>query len=149
MEQGSVDSADPVTVSNEGITVEKSLTTDEFPVPAVKFVVTTNTASAVNILLTDRIPDSFPMERVGFHPEFHDDSWTVYRDKWIEFEYKMQPDDSLTTVVGIRTEGDSDLRQFLAEPRITQLEENVSWDGPNVDLDMEPPLGPDNSELTR
>lgn len=149
MEQGPGDTADPITVSNEGITVEKSITTDEFPVPAVKFVVTTNTDSAVKVLLTDRIPDSFPMERVGFHSEFHEDSWTVYRDRWIEFEYKMESDDSVTTVVGIRTEDESDIQQFVGEPQITQLEENASRESANLDLDMEPSLGPDNSDLVR
>lgn len=149
MEQEPMDTADPITVSNEGITVEKSVTIDMFPVPAVKFEVTTNTDSPVHILLIDRIPDSFPMERVGFHPEFYDDSWTVYRDRWIEFEYEIGSGDSLTTAVGIRTEDEADLRQFLREPRVTQLEDNMSEDRLNMDLDMEPSLGPGDSELTR
>ncbi|ESS09474.1 MAG: hypothetical protein A07HN63_00678, partial [uncultured archaeon A07HN63] len=143
MSQGS-DSNQPVTVSNDGINIEKSVTADEFPVPAVKFVLTSNAASPVRIRLTDQIPESFPMERVGFHPDFHSDSWTAYKNHRVEFEQELDSGESLTTVYGIRTDDEEELQQFLGEPEVTEI---APTDG--EDPNLEGVLGPDNSQLIR
>jgi len=114
MSQGS-DTNQPVTVSNDGINIEKSVAADEFPVPAVKFVLTSNAASPVRIRLTDQIPESFPMERVGFHPDFHSDSWTAYKNHRVEFEHELDSGESLTTVYGIRTDDEEKLQEHNEE----------------------------------
>ena len=144
MSQGPADTDEPVTVSNDGISVEKSVAADEFPVPAVKFVLSSNAAAPVQLRLTDQIPESFPMERVGFHPEYHSDSWTAYKNHRVEFEHELAPGESLTTVYGIRTDDESELQQFLSKPEITQIAQS---DGD--DPDLEGVLGPDNSQLIR
>ena len=101
MSQGP-DTDDLVTVSNDGVVVEKTVTAEEFPVPAVAFTLTSNTDVPVHVRLTDQIPSSFPMERVGFHPDYHSDAWTAYKNHRVEFEHTLDPNETIETVYGIR-----------------------------------------------
>ena len=135
---------DLVTVSNDGVVVEKTVTAEEFPVPAVAFTLTSNTDVPVHIRLTDQIPSSFPMERVGFHPDYHSNAWTAYKNHRVEFEYTLDPTETIETVYGIRTDDSEELQQFLTEPEIKEIA--TSEDDPT---DIEGVLGSDNSQLIR
>lgn len=144
MSQGS-DIEKSLTVSNDGVTVEKTVTETEFPVPAVVFTLRSNASASVHVRLTDRIPESFPMERVGFHPEFESDRWTAYKDHRVEFERDLDPGESVKTVYGIRADDGDDLSKFLTEPEIKEVAARESQEA----ADIEGVLGPDNSQLIR
>jgi len=58
------------TVDEDGIRVEKSFTDDAFPVPAVMYELSSTREDPVRVRIVDRIPESFPMDRIGFHPEY-------------------------------------------------------------------------------
>lgn len=144
MSQGS-DTEESLTVSNDGVTVEKTVTATEFPVPAVVFTLQSNASTSVHVRLTDRIPESFPMERVGFHPEFESDRWTAYKDHRVEFERDLDPGESVKTVYGIRADDGDDLTTFLTEPEIKEVAARETQEA----ADIEGVLGPDNSQLIR
>src|SRR6056297_459857 len=144
MNKGS-DSTEPVTVSKDGITVEKTVTAEEFPVPAVVFLLASNKPEPTHVRLTDQIPESFPMERVGFHPEFESDQWTAYKDHRVEFECGLDPGEEVKTVYGIRTDDTGDLSSFLIEPTLKELSAKEQEEA----ADIEGVLGPDNSQLVR
>ena len=115
------DAGDVVEVSDEGITVTKRYTPDEFPVPAVRFEITSEHDEPVDVRLSEDIPESFPMDGVGFHPEYHSDQWTAFQDHHVEFTGTIEPDDSLVTVYGVRLGEDDDGGQFLTEPTIVDV----------------------------
>ena len=144
MSQGS-NSNETVTVSNDGITVEKTVTADEFPVPAVVFVIRCDASTPAHVRLTDRIPESFPMERVGFHPEFESDRWTAYKDHRVEFERELDAGEEIKTVYGIRSDDTGDLSAFLTEPSVKELSQKEQEEA----TDIEGILGPDNSQMVR
>ncbi|OYR86715.1 hypothetical protein DJ72_01870, partial [Halorubrum distributum] len=96
------------TVDEDGIRVEKSFTDDAFPVPAVMYTLSSHREDPVRVRIVDRIPESFPMDRVGFHPEYESENWTAYKDHRVEFERVIDPDESVETVFGIRDD-DPDL----------------------------------------
>ncbi len=113
------DQRSELTVSRGDVTVEKTFTRDEFPVPAVRFVVTSDASEPVRIRLLDDIPESFPMEGVGFHPEYESDNWTAYKDHRVEFTRSLEPGEEVLTVYGIRLdESEHDPSEFLAEPTV-------------------------------
>ncbi|MFB6280637.1 MAG: hypothetical protein ABEH40_01290 [Haloferacaceae archaeon] len=114
---------DVVTVTNAGITVEKRFTTDEFPVPAVKFDLRSEADEPVEVRLIDEIPDSFDMEGVGFHPEYDSEAWTAYRDHRVEYERTIDPGEAVTTVYGVRLDDRSSGTRFLGDPRIERVSE--------------------------
>lgn len=118
--------ADPVEVERDGITVEKRLVTDEFPVPTVKFVIASVRDDTVTVRIGDRIPDMYSMDAIGFHPEYESDNWTAYQDHRIEFERELGPDESVTTIYGIRVDGDEDLTEFMTPPEIHDIEAGES-----------------------
>ncbi|TKX74067.1 hypothetical protein EXE46_11100 [Halorubrum sp. GN11_10-6_MGM] len=108
------------TVDEDGIRVEKSFTDDAFPVPAVMYTLSSHREDPVRVRIVDRIPESFPMDRVGFHPEYESENWTAYKDHRVEFERVIDPDESVETVFGIRDE-DPDLDGFLGTPVIEHV----------------------------
>ena len=108
------------TVDEDGIRVEKSFTDDAFPVPAVMYELSSTREDPVRVRIVDRIPESFPMDRIGFHPEYESDSWTAYKDHRVEFERVIDPGDTVETVFGIRDD-DPDLDGFLGSPVIEHV----------------------------
>ena len=108
------------TVEADGIHVEKSFTDDAFPVPAVLFELSSHREDAVRVRVVDRIPDSFPMDRIGFHPDYESENWTAYKDNRVEFERVLEPGESVETVFGIRDD-DPDLEAFLGDPEVEHV----------------------------
>jgi len=74
---------------------------------------------SVRVRIVDRIPESFPMDCIGFHPEYESDNWTAYKDHRVEFERVLDPGEAVETVFGIRDD-DPDLDGFLGAPVIEQ-----------------------------
>ncbi|GAA0507283.1 hypothetical protein SAMN04488066_101291 [Halorubrum aquaticum] len=108
------------TVEEDGVRVEKSFTDDAFPVPAVTFDLSSRREDAVRVRIVDRIPEEFPMDRVGFHPDYESENWTAYKDHRVEFERVLEPGESVETVFGIRDD-DPDLDGFLGTPVIEHV----------------------------
>ncbi|WP_435073576.1 hypothetical protein [Halorubrum sp. HHNYT27] len=108
------------TVDEDGIRVEKSFTDDAFPVPAVTYELSSDREDPVRVRIVDRIPESFPMDRIGFHPEYESENWTAYKDHRVEFERVLDPGDTIETVFGIRDD-DPDLDGFLETPVIEHV----------------------------
>jgi len=109
------------TVDEDGIRVEKSFTDDDaFPVPAVMYELSSTREDPVRVRIVDRIPESFPMDRIGFHPEYESENWTAYKDHRVEFERVVDPGDEIETVFGIRDD-DPDLEGFLGTPVIEHV----------------------------
>ena len=115
----SSDADDVVEVTTGGVTVTKSYTADEFPVPAVRFEFESEHDEPVEVRLAEDIPESFPMDSVGFHPDYHSDQWTAFQDNHVQFVGNVDPDEPLVTVYGIRLSEDTDPGAFLSEPTIT------------------------------
>jgi peptidoglycan hydrolase CwlO-like protein len=108
------------TVDEDGIRVEKSFSGDAFPVPAVTYELSSTREDPVRVRIVDRIPESFPMDRIGFHPEYESENWTAYKDHRVEFERVLDPGDEIETVFGIRDD-DPDLDGFLGTPVIEHV----------------------------
>ena len=107
--------------SEGGVTTEKSFDGEAFAVPAIRFELQSDHDDAVTVRLTDRIPDDFPMDNVGFHPEYENENWTAYKDHRVQFERTLEPNESLTTVYGIRLSDRSDAEKFLIEPELEEV----------------------------
>jgi len=108
------------TVDEDGIRVEKSFTDDAFPVPAVMYELSSTREEPVRVRIVDRIPESFPMDRIGFHPDYESENWTAYKDHRVEFERVLDPGDGVETVFGIRDD-DPELEGFLGTPVVEHV----------------------------
>jgi len=120
-----------VTVTVEGVTVVKRFEEDEFPVPAIAFEFDSAREEAVTVRMSDSVPEGIEVEDLGFHPEYGSEFWTI-DDDTITFERELEAGGSYTTVYGIRATGSDNVKQFLTEPVIEEVEPPLP-EGESVD----------------
>lgn len=112
---------EPVTVGRDGISVAKSLVTDEFPVPTVELVLTSTRADEATVRLREYVPDGFSLESIGFHADYGSEYWTAYQDNRIEFERTLAPGEEVRTIYGLRVADDEQIAAFLGEPELVSV----------------------------
>lgn len=122
-----------VTVTTDGISVEKRYEPDQFAVPAIEFTIRSELDSSATVTLVDHVPESFPMDSVGFHPDYENDNWTAFKDHRVQFERSFEPGETVVTVYGIRITESDDVDGFLAEPELSN-----SATGPDDDEPLDP-----------
>jgi uncharacterized protein YoxC len=112
-------SADPEEVSveirREGVSVEKSFEPDDFPVPAIAFVIRSERDVPVDVALVDTVPEDIQAEDIGFHPKYGAEHWRNEGEELI-FERPFEPGEEYTTVYGLRARDTEDIGRFLGEP---------------------------------
>jgi hypothetical protein len=86
-----------VSVSSDGVTVDKRFEEDEFPVPAIAFELQSARSQTVTVTLVDRVPEGVAVEDLGFHPEYGSEYWTIDEDQ-ITFERELEAGTEYTTV---------------------------------------------------
>jgi peptidoglycan hydrolase CwlO-like protein len=117
-------SADPeevsVEIEREGISVEKSFEPDDFPVPAIAFVIRSEREVPVEVTLEDTVPDDIQAEDIGFHPKYGAEHWRNDGDRLI-FERTFEAGEEYTTVYGLRARDTEDVGRFLGEPELVDV----------------------------
>jgi outer membrane murein-binding lipoprotein Lpp len=141
-----VDPSETVTTASDGVTVEKSFEPDDFPVPAIAFDLRSTRDTAVSVRLVDAVPDDVGPEDIGFHPKYGAEFWDADGDR-IVFEREIAPEESYTTVYGLRGDDAAVATKFLNEPRLETVAPGVGSggdasvpSGPGVDPADEPEL---------
>jgi predicted nucleic acid-binding Zn-ribbon protein len=116
--------ADPeevrVTVERHGVSVEKSFEPNDFPVPAIAFVVRSTRSEPVEVRLTDVVPDTVDPEDIGFHPKYGADFWHN-EDGQLVFEREFEAGEEFTTVYGLRASDMDEVGRFLGEPELDEV----------------------------
>ena len=130
-----VDPDEEIEVSSDGVRVQKSFEADEFPVPAIRFLIESDRDEATSIRLAERIPEDFPMDGVGFHPDYESDKWTAYEDHHVEYSRHLDPDETVETVYGIRVGAPEEAEPFLTDPDVRV--ESVEGSGEETDDPIE------------
>src|SRR6056297_2259059 len=142
-----------VTSSSSGVTVDKSFDGDGFAVPAIKFEIRSRRDEPVSVRITDRVPEDFPMDNVGFHPNFENDNWTAYKDHRVQFERTLEPSEDLVTVYGIRISDREEADRFLRPPMVDAVaasEDREANDDPQVeDNTITDIVSEDSSQVVR
>jgi predicted nucleic acid-binding Zn-ribbon protein len=111
-----------LTVASDGVSVVKRFEEDEFPVPAIAFEFTSHRDEAVSVVLSDTVPEDIEVEDLGFHPEYGSEHWIIEDDNSIAFERDLDPEESYTTVYGIRATGSDNVEQFLTQPALDEVD---------------------------
>ncbi len=120
------------TVSVDAITVTKRLDKDRFNTPAVVMEIRSTADRKTPVTVIEPIPDSFPVENIGFHPEFGSEHWAILNDR-IVFNRTLDPDSEYTTLYGIREAGDEELRTFLDSETTVSTRNDVAVEQDNAD----------------
>jgi archaellum component FlaC len=104
-----------VTASSDGVTVEKSFEPDDFPVPAIAFVIRSEREETVAVRMVDSVPEHVTPEDIGFHPKYGAEFWGVDGDA-IVFEREFEPGEEYTTVYGLRGGDSDDVEKYMTDP---------------------------------
>ena len=117
-------SADPeevsVEIEREGVTVEKSFEPDDFPVPAIAFVIRSERDVPVDVKLVDTVPEDIQAEDIGFHPKYGAEHWRNEGEELI-FERTFEAGEEYTTVYGLRARDTEDVGRFLGDPELAEV----------------------------
>ena len=116
-----------VVESDAGVTVEKSYEPEDFPVPAIAFVIRSERDEPASIRLVDTVPQEVRSEDVGFHPEYGAEFWEQ-EGNTITFTRTFEPDEEFVTVCGLRGQATDDIDQFLTEPSLDSVEPSSGAD---------------------
>jgi chaperonin cofactor prefoldin len=138
----SSDGGGPVTVSTGAVSVEKSFSDEEFPVPTVLFDLESTADEPLELRVTDEVPPTVEMSAVGFHPDYDGEAWTAYRDGRVQYETTLDPGESVRTVYGVRDDELVEPEAFASEPRV----ELLTADDPDGPVDEDDAL---DRETTR
>ena len=118
-------SADPaevsMVVSRDGVTVEKSFEPDDFPVPAIAFVIRAERDEAVTVRISDEVPEQVAAEDIGFHPKYGAEFWSVDEGN-IVFEREFESGEEYTTVYGLRASQTDDVESYMSEPTLEDVD---------------------------
>lgn len=110
-----------VVVSRDGVTVEKSFGSDDFPIPTITFVIRSERTEPVDVRFVDPVPDDVALEGVGFHPRFGSEHWSIEGED-IAFERSMDPEEEFTTVYGLRGKDVVEPDRLMSEPLIERVD---------------------------
>jgi TolA-binding protein len=126
-----------LTVSRDGVTVEKSFEPDSFPVPAIAFEIESSREGPTTVRLVDALPEGVEATDVGFHPDYGDEFWSV-EDGEIAFEREFDSEESFTTVYAVRESDLDTIERFLVEPELRAVDpaEGVVGDSSQVVRDV-------------
>ena len=124
--------SEEISVSANGITVRKSLNTDQFRTPAVVFDVRSERSDAAMIRLRDDAPEVVEMENIGFHPDYGSDHWFV-EEREVVFERTIAPGEEYTTIYGIRDIEDEAFESLLTDPSLEVVDEGAEGELDEID----------------
>ncbi|PSQ13940.1 hypothetical protein BRD02_11010 [Halobacteriales archaeon QS_8_69_73] len=146
-----IESDDPVVVSENGVTVEKSFEPAEFSVPAIAYTVRSEREEPVSVRLVDDVPDDVDPDDVGFHPDHGAEYWGIESED-IALERSLDPGEEFVTVYGVRGEDAAGVERFLTPPTVESVTpSDDAGDGEIVEGATEPDrdasLGLDVSEM--
>lgn len=111
-----------VTVTEEGITIEKRLTLDQFDTPAIVFRLRSDRDDPAYVRVTDPLPEAVDPSDVGLHPEYDSEGWRR-RGRDLRFEGRLDPDAQIETVYGLRVENAEPAAEYLVEPTVDRVVE--------------------------
>ena len=145
------ESDDPVVVSENGVTVEKSFEPAEFSVPAIAYTVRSEREEPVSVRLVDDVPDDVDPDDVGFHPDHGAEYWGIEGED-IALERSLDPGEEFVTVYGVRGEDAAGVERFLTRPTVESVTPaDDAGDGEVVEgameLDQDASLGLDIPEM--
>lgn len=117
---------EPLRIETEGVTVTKRYEPEEFAVPTISFEIHSARETSTEIRIEERVPEEFPIEGIGFHPEYDSDRWTAYEDGRLVFESPIEPETTVVTVYGIRITDDEEWKPFMTDPELTVCEAGLT-----------------------
>jgi len=124
-----------------GVAAEKSVTMADGGILQITFDVDSTRPEPVHVEIRDLLPDNFPLDEVGFHPDYGRENWSIEDGPEIVFESTLEPQSNLRTIYAIRPDERSDPSNMSTETEVT-----AAVDGEPVPGHAAPGSGQDGTE---
>lgn len=121
--------------SQDGVYVQQTYSEDDFDVPAVRIHVESRLEDPVRVELKVTLPESESVDRVGFHPDYDPDNWSI-DDNTISYRTRLSPTADVKTVYavqGLASEDGSVFLDNLTLEVISEIESEKNDDGVESD----------------
>lgn len=102
-----------------GVTAEKSVVTTDNGILQITFDVTSTRTEPIRVEIRDLIPEDIHLDRVGFHPDYGREHWSIEHEHEVVYESMLEPHGDLQTVYAIKPDGPGDLSTVSTETEIT------------------------------
>lgn len=124
-----------VTVSDDGVTVRKTVNVDQFEDPTVVMGLQSDRDDPVRLRVIERTPATWSLDAIGFDPSYGAEHWSLEGDSLV-FERVLDPGERYTTLYSLRDEAEIG-NPLSYEPQFELVSESVAADrtpdedGPN------------------
>lgn len=116
--QHDIGTGEQVMVTSSDVTIEKSPGMHRDDVAKISFTITSDADRPVDLKIIDELPEEIQADSVGFHPEYHPDSWRLIDDRTVAFESIIDPEEEMQTLYGVKVPSPDELALFLDEPTV-------------------------------
>jgi hypothetical protein len=123
------DADDRVAVTSGGVHLGKWIAESESAVPVVKYEIRSVREDPARVTITDDIPEHLALDDVGFHEEYHGERWAHAGAHTVQFETEVDPEETVTTVYGVRRDAMDDPSAFLGRPDLSVAASASDTDG--------------------
>ena len=117
--------------SEDGITVQQTFSEDDFGVPAVRIRLESERDNPLDVTLGVALPESESVDRVGFHPDYDPDNWSIDGNS-LSYHTRLSPQSDVTTVYAVQdlaSDNGSVLLENLAIHGISAVDEGETENG--------------------
>lgn len=130
--------SNPVSLERNGIRIEKILDTNTFNQGlAIRLSIESVSNKTLDIRILDQLPDGFNITNVGFHPDYYRDHWDIHDDKFVVFNYVLEPGETVDTLYVTAEHETFELDEFRTKPQIVDTDSvdptNASKQNPSDD----------------
>jgi predicted nucleic acid-binding Zn-ribbon protein len=106
-------------VDLDGVTARKSKTLTDDGILQLEFVVHSTRSEPVRLEIRDALPHGFPLDRVGFCPDYGQENWSVGDGHELVYESELEPQGDERTVYAVKPNEQFDPPLFSIGAKVT------------------------------
>ncbi|WP_302083875.1 hypothetical protein [Salinibaculum rarum] len=119
------------TITEGSVTITKQPQPQHYEIPAVQFTISSDHDERVRIQFFDELPDAVDGDFVGFHPDYHQENWSVYSDGYVGFQCELAPGETQNTIYGLNTDDATRLNEFDGVPTVNEVTPVTAAESPD------------------
>jgi predicted nucleic acid-binding Zn-ribbon protein len=128
-----------------GVTAEKSVTVTATDTLLITFDVNSTRTEPINVEIRDALPENFPLDRIGFHPDYGREHWSIDDGHEAVYESTLEPQSNLRTLYAIKPDGQGDPSIISTE---TEMTASIDGEPARGGVDHQSPPATDGTDLS-
>ncbi len=110
---------DEITVAEDDVTVKKRFEPTKHDIPTICISIQSHSAKPTSVTLIERIPESYPINKIAVHPDYEPEKWTKETKERLVYTRTLSPMAEARTVYGVQISTRREAQKFLQPPKLT------------------------------